>query len=505
MTAEQDDAALLGLPGVQGQLGSIAADLTAGLNCLWLLPDRLVDTGDAEQLYRAALNMAPDRLDVQPPTVLTVPGPRAADAREGGGGAAGHDEKFREEDDVWDDLPDLDFDSGFDIGWSDALPVCTRPRAREHAVPDLFERLGKELAVGPGEVIERLTHRTGRWRPVIGLRAWREPDDPGGIAPRGTESTLRGGAVARLFRSLTAAVKDAGLHPQERPRLLVVARFRDLPEALVNELDRDIATTAVHWWWGTLGRVDTAVVVAAARGRAPGGALEQRILAAVREETVTDLSAFDLSLAQRLAVAWDGTTTRLDKALRSCLDSALITEAASCPEGPLDAGARRRPGSALRRAWAQGLVQSWEGRLRRHPASWYASGQSATPPELSVLMGQAQLRVLSPWIEATREQLARLGARYATQPLYTLVSAYSQRPPANLQDRPEEVFQQLEVGSLLTAHYGGGIAFPGEELSLLKEVVRVRNILAHRGVLRDHTLHALCEELTLAFRRWAKL
>lgn len=505
MTSEQDDTALLGLPGVRRQLAAIEADLTAGLHCLWLLPDALVGTGEAEELYRAALHTSPDRLDVSPPAVLAVPAPRSPGALEDHSPTAADEEVFQE-DEVWHDLPALDFDTGFDIGWADAAPVRTRIRTRKHAVPELFERLAEQLDVAPGEVIERLTDRTRRWRPVIGLRAWCEPDDPGGTALGGTGGGHRGSGVERLLRALTSAVKEAGLPPEERPRLLVVARLDDLPEALVDELDRDIATTAVHWWWGTLGRLDTAVVVAAAGGRARGGGLEQRILDDVREETVTELSAFDLSLARRLAAAWDGTTGHLAQALRSCLDNTLIADAASCPDGPIDAGTRRRPSSVLRRAWARGLVQAWEGRLRRHPAGWYTQGRPGVlPPELNVLVGQAQQRVLAPWIEETRAHLARLAVRYTSQPLHALVTAYSARPPADVRDRAESAFLQLEVGSLLAAHHDGGITFPEEEVGLLKVLAKVRNILAHRGALHDRTLRTLCDELTLAHRRWAKL
>ncbi|GKQ36736.1 hypothetical protein [Streptomyces sp. A012304] len=513
MTAYPPGRALVGLPGVRAQVDEIAARLAAGLNCLWLLPDQLVETGQAEELYRAALTTTPDRLDVAPPTVLTVPaqrGPAGApgqdhwDDPEHRAGEAAAADVADDADEGWGDLPALDFDDDFDLGWSDVRPARpARPAVREQAVPELFERLGKELAVEPGEVVARLTDPARRWRPVIGLRAWTEPDDPGPAVPGPRGGAVRGGAVQRLFHALTAAVKDAGLPPQARPRLLVVARLRDVPQALTDELDRDIATTAVHWWWGTVGRLDTATVVASARERGPGTTVTQRVLTAVREEVVTELAAFDLALAERLAARWDGRAGGLAPALRSCLDDSLVAAAGLCPEAALDAGTRRRPGSRLRPAWARGLVQSWEGRLRRHPAVWYAA--TATPAEVDVLLGQAQQRVVTPWIEDARAQLARLGTRYATRPLADLVAAHAARPPADHRTRPEAAFAQLEVGALLGAHLAGGLALPDEELRLLRELVTARNVLAHRGALRDTTLHALCEQLTLAHRRWAKL
>ncbi|MEW2132470.1 hypothetical protein [Streptomyces sp. NPDC005435] len=513
MTAEQDGGSLLGLPGVRRQLHSMAADLAAGLNCLWLLPDHLVDTGHAEELYRAALHSAPDRLDIRPPEVLPLPAPRTPETGEAVPGASQHDGdrawdrdavEIWEGDDAWDSLPDLDFDDGFDIGWTVAAPVPARPRPLEHAMPELFERLGKELAVSPTEVIERLAVRGSRWRPVVGLRAWCETDEAAS-GPSGAPAPGRGSAVERLLRSLTAAVKEAGLSPSERPRLLVVARLRDLPPSLVDELDRDIATTAVHWWWGTVGRLDTALVVAADRPPSSGGTPEHRILKAVREETIAELASFDLALARRLTAEWDGTTRRLDAVLRRCVDSVPAADARACPEALFGRGTPRRPGSLLRQAWARGVVQSWEGRLRHHPARWYAEGTPGEPPELSVAVGQAQQRVVLPWIEDAREQLARLGLGYATRPLGVLVAEFSARPPADLGNRARQAFLELEVGSLLAAYHGDGIAFPAEELALLKLLVKVRNILSHREALRDHTLRTLCDELTSAHRRWAKL
>lgn len=505
MTAARPGPALVDLPGVRSQIEDIAAQLAAGLNCLWLLPDQLVDTGQAEELYRAALVSMPDRLDVVPPTALTVPAPRNPGPDGAADRPAGSDGVPWEEEAEWGGLPDLDFDDGFDIGWSEARPMrATRPAVGEQTVPEVFERLGKELAVDPGEVVARLTDPTQRWQPVIGLRAWAEPDDPRQTAP-GASRGSRGGAVQRLFHSLSAAVKEAGLPPQSRPRLLVVSRLRDIPETLTDELDRDIATTAVCWWWGTIGRLDTATVVASARAHGPEGHVGQRVRGAIREEVVTEIAGFDLVLAQRLAVAWDGRTSRLDAALRSCLDTEQIVRAGSCPDAMLNAGTRRRPGSRLRPAWSGGVMQSWEGRLRRHPAVWYADRGTGIPPELDSLVGQAQQRVVFPWIEDTREQLVRIAARHATRPLHVLVEAYGRRPPADYRAWPETAFAQLEVGALLSACHEGGLALPGEELRLLKELVKARNILAHRGALRDATLDALCEELALAQRRWSNL
>lgn len=111
--------ALSELPGVRRQIGRIAADLAAGLHCLWLLPDDLVEGGYAEELHRVALCTSPDRLDVPAPSELGTPATPLPE--------------FAPEPTGWalDDLPLLeDYDDGFDIGWEPVFPVSAVRRSR---------------------------------------------------------------------------------------------------------------------------------------------------------------------------------------------------------------------------------------------------------------------------------------------------------------------------------------------------------------------------------------
>ncbi|WP_228982745.1 hypothetical protein [Streptomyces sp. DH12] len=515
MTGTDGADALPLLPGARAQIRRIAADLEGGLHCLWLLPDTLVASGQGDELYRAVLRTQPDRLDLPGPAV-PGPGP-ASEYGPGpglglepgpgvGGGAAGGSPPGPPP----ADLPVLEgYDDGFDIGWQ---PVVPRPRApaprRGEDPADLVARLAKELSVAPGEVLARLTDRSAHWRPVIGVRAWQEP------APRAAPGRApeRGRDVARLVRSLTAAVKEAGLPLDRRPRLLVLARASDLPAALPDESELDLGAAAVHWWWGTVGRLDAATVVAeaaddrAARPRpGPGGALRERIRRAVREEIIAEVSGPDLALARRLASHWDGSDRTLDRCLRDSLDPDLGRLAAACRSVAGEAVAGHKPGSALRDAWSRGAVQAWEGRLRHHPAGWYADGPEHRPDELTALVGHAQQRVLLPWIEEVRRRLARLAPAWASRPVAQLVEAYVQRPPADHRTRPERAFETVEVGPMLTAHLRGDLALPPEEAQLLRELVTARNVLSHRGVLYDARLHALCDAIAAADRRWLRL
>ncbi|MFF8385214.1 hypothetical protein ACF053_16430 [Streptomyces kanasensis] len=498
------------LPGARAQIRRIAADLEGGLHCLWLLPDALVASGQGDELYRAVLRTSPDRLDL-PGAAAPAPGPApepgsslgpgptgAADGSAVDGAATGPHPA---------DLPVLEgYDDGFDIGWQPVVPRPRTPAPRGEDPADLVARLAKELSVAPGEVLARLTDPSAHWRPVIGVRAWQEP--PPRAAPG--RAPERGQDVARLVRSLTAAVKEAGLPLDRRPRLLVLARLSDLPAALPDESELDLGAAAVHWWWGTVGRLDAATVVAeaaddrVARPR-PGGALRERIRRAVREEIIAEVSGPDLALARHLASHWDGSDRTLDRCLRDGLDPDLGRIAAACRSAAGEAVAGHKPGSALRDAWSRGAVQAWEGRLRHHPAGWYADDSGHRPDELTALVGHAQQRVLLPWIEEVRRRLARLAPAWASRPLAQLVETYVQRPPAGHRAHPERAFEAVEVGPMLTAHLRGDLALPPEEAELLRELVTARNVLSHRGVLYDARLHTLCDAIAAADRRWLRL
>ncbi|MFJ8663839.1 hypothetical protein [Streptomyces sp. NPDC093795] len=569
------------LPGVRGQLRGVAADLAAGLNCLWLVTDAMVESGLADELYRGALFGSPVRVD--------VPAPASPRAREAAPEPATEDtagEWGREgEGDWWadaDELPYLDLpDDGFDLdlGWSleGRPPRVPAPReersAPRHDPHGLLARLGKELSVGADEAIATLVAPDRTRRPVVGIRAWAENADDagaragsgrgtgtvpgpgtgaraGGGSGTGTGAPAGGGtgpgpgpvtgpgtappgvAVERLFRSLAAAVRAAGLPPGERPRLLVVARLRDLPESLPDELRHGLGDTAVHWWWGALGRLDTATAIAPILDHGPDTSgrdrdpLRERIHRAVRTETVVEICGPDLELARLLAAEWDGSQHTLAAALGHCLARTPVPTPADCP--PLRRiGALLRPGAELRQAWATGAVVSWEGRLRAHVAVWHPAApvaQSAQAPQapqapapqpahaapaaapgdadvrarLNALVSQAQQRVLAPWIEEARQRLAVRALGHLNRPVAALVAEYADRPPAHLGAAPERAFLELQVGELLRAHVSGALALPPADARLLRLLVTARNVLAHRSVLYDRTLDELCAELSRA-------
>ncbi|MER5205596.1 hypothetical protein [Streptomyces sp. NPDC002825] len=513
------------LPGVRARLRAVAADLAAGLNCLWLVPDTLVETGLAEELYRGALYTGPVRIDVP------APDPAPTRPRE----PEPDPEEPWHADDA-DELPYLDLpDDGFDLdlGWAlESRPRVPAPRREpgigRHDPHGLLARLGKALSVDADEAVATLIAPGRLRRPIVGIRAWTEQDGgtgtsaapgPGahagtrigaGLGPRREPSSTRprGAAVEQLFRALAVAVKTAGLPPGERPRLLVVARLGDLPETLPDELRHGLGDTAVHWWWGALGRLDTATAIAPILDHAPATTgrdpLKERIRRAVRAETVVEVCGPDLELARLLAREWDGAQHTLGAALGNCLASLTGPVPADCPK-LRRLSALLWPGAELRQAWARGAVVSWEGRLRPHVAVWHpADGRPAPARDgdvrarLAAHVSQAQQRVLIPWIEEARQRLAARALGHLHRPPATVVADYADRPPAHPGGDAESAFLELQVGELLRAHISGALALPQDDARLLRLLVKARNVLAHRSVLYDRTLDELCAALSQA-------
>ncbi|MDP9948467.1 MULTISPECIES: hypothetical protein [Streptomyces] len=487
--------ALADLPGARGQVRGVTETLRTGLHSVWLLPDRLVATGQADELYLRALSGTRRHIDVPPTGDAELPPPA-----EGGASHPSWDAGYGPD---TDQLPYLDqYDDGFDLGWEGDgyAPAIPAPRSGGSGTPlpqrDLAARIAKELSAPADDVAGWLTFPDdGTPPPVIGIRAWAEPD--GG--------PVRGAGIEGLHRSLSAAVRAAGLPPGERPRLFVVARLRDLPEGLPDELHQDSGATAVHWWWDALGRLDVSTAVASCLAAArtagqDGDSSGERVRRQLTAETVVEICGPDLELARGLALGWDGQQRTLDAALRRCLAAGPPVTGGTA-EAPARMGARRRPGTDVREAWSGGAIAAWEGRLRPHPGTWYPVGPAAeltgdARARLAALIAQAQQRVVLPWIEEARQRLAVRSLSHLKRPVESVVEDYIERPALHLRDRPERAFLEIQVGELLHAHRQGAVALPGHEAQLLRLLVKVRNILSHRSVLHDATLKEFRDELS---------
>ncbi|MBS2963576.1 hypothetical protein KGA66_10995 [Actinocrinis puniceicyclus] len=312
-------------------------------------------------------------------------------------------------------------------------------------------------------------------RPIV-IEAWREK------TPSATVSFLR---------QLVATAKEAGLPPLRRPRALIVAAAEDLPADLPDQLARD--EIAVHWWWGAVGRLDTATVVAVNRPPTTGMVGRQQLLEAVVQATVTELSGPFLEVAAELA-GWDGNPETLLEALRRAVSKTAEGDAVLPDRGDCPAGGNR-PAQLALLAWSGGLIDSWDGRVRWHPAY-----DLADPRTISTRVWLAQHHALLPRLDEVREDFTDVVRRRARIPLARLDEKYGPRSFGAPTDPATgsgtgRTLTAMELGSMWGANLNGHIALNEVERRRLRVLWQSRNRLAHRIPLDAAQLHQLITEL----------
>ncbi|MFJ9642179.1 hypothetical protein ACWEPM_08850 [Streptomyces sp. NPDC004244] len=464
------------LPGVRLWMRRLLGDLRSGRSCLCLFPQAQL-TGapaDVEALLDELLHELADFVLVpapgdgtEPGHLLPAPPPPVAP-------------------DPWGDMdPILDYDDGLAAFSAVRTRYAAVPRARTASAPDvrreepafpcLADRIVKELGAPASDddrgrtgiegLLERLT-TTAPGSPdatrVIVVRGWQEP------APT---------AATDLLRRLSATVKAAGLPPGRRPRLLVLATSTELPVELPEQIARE--DVGVHWWWGALGRLDTATVVAMARPRPTGPAARHQLLEAVAQATVVEVCGPFLDLAARLAVEWDGLPDGLPAQLhrltagpspdRTPLPGPRTTEPTAAP---------LHPNASLRPEWNRGTLDRWDGRLRRRPA-----GGAEHEHSVRTRIWLAQNHALLPLLDEAREQFTEVIGVRSRLPGTELVARYGRRA-------------EMELGAMWRAHLQGHVRLSQPEADRLRTLWTSRNKLAHRTALDntalDSLVHVLC-------------
>ncbi|WP_345437037.1 hypothetical protein [Actinoallomurus vinaceus] len=391
--------------------------------------------------------------------------------------------------------PTLDYDDGLSDFDSHARPSPPATAAPDPSVPmrsaaaELLERLTKELrdpyweGSPPTEGLDDVLARLTEDRPVspdtrvIVVRAWRE-----------TSPT----AATDLLRRLTAAVKEAGLPPARRPRMLVVATPSDLPPELPDQISRE--DTTVHWWWGVLGRLDTATVVSVTRPHSPGPAAHHQLLESVVQATVVEVCGPFLDLATELAARWDGVPETLPDELRHAVSAVTRGHALMA----ITHRARRsalEPDNTLRPGWDLGLLDAWDGQLRCHPGCEPDLAQT-----VKTRLWLAQNRVLLPLLDDAREEFTEVIRHRSRLPAPQLVERYRSRPvgtsPAfSANGGTAEALMGMELGAMWGAHLNSHVRLSRTEADRLHVLWDARNRLAHRTALDDRRLKRLVTEL----------
>ncbi|MEU0672241.1 hypothetical protein ABZ330_05020 [Streptomyces sp. NPDC006172] len=353
-----------------------------------------------------------------------------------------------------------------------ASAAAVQPEEPGVGVDSLADRIVKELGdAGPVEsrgctgiegLLDRLTTAGGPAATrVIVVRGWEE------AAPT---------AATDLLRRLSATVKAAGLPPGRRPRLLLLSGSTGLPVELPEQIARE--DTGVHWWWGALGRLDTATVVAMARPCPSGPAARHQLLEAVAQATVVEVCGPFLDLAARLAVEWDGLPDSLPAQLRR-LTAGPVADRSPVP-GPRRAeptAAPPHPNASLRTEWNLGTLDRWEGRLRRRP-----DGAADHERSVRTRIWLAQNHALLPLLDEAREQFTAVIQARSRISASEFAALYGRRA-------------EMELGAMWRAHLQGHVRLTRAEADRLRTLWRSRNKLAHRTVLDNAALEALIHVL----------
>ena len=309
-------------------------------------------------------------------------------------------------------------------------------------------------------------------------------------------------AAADLLRRLVATGKEAGLPPARGPRALVVACTEDIPAGLPGQLARE--DVAVHWWWGAVGRLDTATVVALSRPPLHSDVDRRHLLEAVTQATVTEICGPFLDVAAALAARWtDGRLETLPDALGEVMAvaelpfpaGAVPPRRAETAGDPGRAEATRNPGrhpdESLLAAWNAGAVESWDGRLRSHPYQDLDHGHV-----VAARVWLAQNHVLLPLLDDARERFAATVRRRARVPLPRLAEEYGPHRDTDAPaEPPARIIDTLELGAMWAAHCDFAIALTPAERHHLRVLRDTRNLLAHRTPLDGDHLHRLVKEL----------
>jgi hypothetical protein len=442
---------LANLPGPDRHLRRITHDLDDGFSCVWLVPDDLVQRGDADVLLNL-LAARPDSIRVTKPE-------RTGQVRAP----------------VSVTRPEIDSGAKSTPSWAqDRFGFLDEDALRSEPAPEpeeirttVVERLGVAVdGQSAGDTVRGLATAESLRGQVIVVSGWDEPDL--------TDAST-------FLIQLTAMLKERGIPPELRPRVLLATRERDVSGSFLDRIDP--VTTRVHWWWGATGRLDTAVVVAAARVQ-PDRRTSTSGAARVRECTVneilTEVAGPDLSLAASLAASWDGEVSTLAPLLQK-LAYDFGQEYVGANRRHWQAASAHRPPLKLRELWRLGVADVWDGQVRISPA--LADAASVTP-ELDTLVWRGQNRALMPVIDEQRARLEVIvrGRASSASLLQLTTETRARRGYAGDSGRAQD---PLELGAMYWLDNTGAVTLDRDDRVLLQRLRKTRNRLAHLQPLTD--------------------
>ncbi|MEU7476345.1 hypothetical protein AB0A63_10200 [Lentzea sp. NPDC042327] len=442
---------LAALPGPQAHLEAVSNDLADGFTCVWVLPDELVERGAADDLVDLLSGWV-DSVRVQAPQRRRVPPPEA-----------------RRRDPVAN-LPSWAQQSLGLLEHDDEPPFAV-PAEVDRPVETVVDKLCELFEISPeGDPLTRLVRHDQVAGKVLVLCGW----DGWDVADLGT-------CVTRF----TAVLKEHGVSPELRPRLLVVVKADDVPPSAQNGADP--LTTRVHWWWDVFGRLDTATVAAAVRRQSRWRSSKGRARALreqVATEVLVEVAGPDLLLADHLARWWDGRVGTLLEQVEALPYDTADDVLPVTVDGRADGV---RPPHALRAAWRRGVLDRWDGRVRVSPAAKVAAAERGS---LETLVWRGQSRVLTPIVDDCRARLEKALRSKASKAVVEEIERGQ-----DFTERRRTRDGTLELGSMAWAVGTGRVRLSQPDTSLLFQARNVRNALAHLCPLTDEEVDGLAAVL----------
>ncbi len=154
---------------------------------------------------------------------------------------------------------------------------------------------------------------------------------------------------------------------------------------MVQPVDSPLSDASLYelGWIGVVDPLDTAIVVRDAL------LASQRIIDPTVERSIIEIARFDLELAERLALEWDGDLASLMEKLPDLGERSMRSR--SPTDGPRVAALT--PDEIA--AWSAGLLESWQGRLAMHVGCHGASArehcdQQIWRAQVGILLGEIQ-------------------------------------------------------------------------------------------------------------------
>lgn len=434
------------LPGVRRHLRTLRDDLEAGRCCTWVVPRSVAAGRELDQLLEV-LGGGVHVVDVAPPPPARSL-PSAVGTVEDGRTSRPTATRFGA---VLDEV----FGS---------VDVPLPQQRKVHAPSSLVRRIlaaycrfmGLAIPDTGDDPLVQLAEIPAAGTTVVVVRADQEVD---------------GSEISGLLQRYPVLVREAGRRP---PLLLVVGT----PSVMQGLAPVDPLTTAAHWWWGVLGRLDVLTVATLVKPRAPHRQRDrmEQLSEDLVPEIIAEVAGPDLELAEHLGRDWDGTAAGLcqfvERVTSPFDDDARV--ATRSHAGP-------RPPQRLWEEWSDGRVAAWNGRTRI-PLRHLTAPRSHSELRDRLWIGQA--RALNPVLDEVRRSLVdEVGRVHSAQVLGEVDRLYCQC----------DGFETIELNDLKKAADGGYLTIGGALRRLLLCARSTRNDLAHRRCVSDRKLWDLGE------------